>query len=771
MKNNAILNIARAELKMMFSTPVAWIMLTVFAVLCGIFFTDVFRLYVESQAAGSRLSFVTEGMFCNDYIGLFPKVQSYMFLFIPLVTMGMLSRDLGSGTIRLLYSSPVSDTGIVLGKFAAMVGYSLSMIAIVLLFVIFGCFTIQNPDIPLIMTGILGLFLLACTYSAIGIFMSSLTSYQVVAALATFAVLAGLNYVRLLWQNIIWVRDITWWLSISGRCEEFINGLICSEDVVYFIMVSALFLTLAILRTSNRRRARPAGIRIAGYLATVIVTVTVAFLSSRPQLMCFYDATETKKQTITEPSQEVMKRVEGPVVMTTYSNILDEEGFYLGVPSRYNSDKAYIKQYLRFKPDIKIRYEYYWADAGSKSVKRRFPDLTDAQRAERIADVYEMDIDKFQTPEEISAKIDLSGEGYRLVRQIRLADGRSTFLRIFDDSNRLPQEKEITAAFKRLIDGAIKVGFVTGHEERDIHMEADGDYYTFASAKTFRHSLLNNGFDAVDIMLDSCKDIPDDIGIIVIADPRTDYSDSELEKIGRYISRGGNLILAAEPGRTGAANRIAGLVGARFNKGRIVMPAGDNMQNLVLAEVSDNAAERFSTLKRMKRHDYRVTMPDATGIEILPQNAFDTLTVLRSSSSGWNELQTSDFENTTAVFDEDSGEKYGSACLAVQMERVIQETGKVQKILLLGDADCFSNSELMRQRYEVNSGNFSLLYEVFRWLSDGQYPVDTPRAKGSDNGIDMGIERLPLVRWTFAAIIPLIMVLCSVIIIVRRKSR
>lgn len=752
---------------MIFSTPVAWIMLMVLTVLCGLFFTDVLRLYVSSQAAGSSLYFITEGIFCSDSLGLFPKVQSYLFLFIPLVTMGMLSRDLGSGTIKLLYSSPVSDTQIVLGKFVAMMGYGLAMIGVVLLFVIFGCLVIESPDIPHILTALLGLYLLICTYSAIGIFMSSLTSYQVVAALATFAVLAALNYVRFLWQDIIWIRDTTWWLSISGRCEEFINGLICSEDVIYFIMVSALFLTLAILRTSNRRKARPVRIQVLGYAGAVLITCFVGFLSSRPQLMWFHDSTETRKQTITVPSQEVMNRVEGPVVMTTYANILDEEGFYLGVPSRYNSDKAYIKQYLRFKPDIKLKYEYYWADAGSKSVKRRWPDLTDYQRAERIADVHEMNIDKFQNLEEISRKIDLSGEGYRFVRNIVMKDGRSTFLRVFDDSQRLPQEKEITAAFKRLVDGAIPVGFVTGHGERDIHRESDRDYYAFAIAKGFRHSLINNGFDALEISLED--EVPEEVKILIIADPRTGFTDAELERVRRYIESGRNVILAAEPGRQEAANQIAAMVGAGFDKGRLVVPEGDNMQNLILGNVTDEAVDRTPSLRSLKKHGYKITMPNAVGVRVSDDSGFEKLVLLDSDPEGWNELQTIDYTNSVAAFNPETGEVKGSAPVAVQLSREIKD--RTQKILLLGDADCFSNSELMRERYAIESGNFSLLYEMFRWLSDGQYPCDTPRAKGSDNSLKMEIDNLPLVRWTFVAIIPLLMLIASIIIIIRRKSK
>ena len=65
----------------------------------------------------------------------------------------------------------------------------------------------------------LGLYLLVCAYAAIGLFMSSITSYQVVAAMGTLAVLAVLNFVGDMWQDIDFVRDITYWLAINGRAQ------------------------------------------------------------------------------------------------------------------------------------------------------------------------------------------------------------------------------------------------------------------------------------------------------------------------------------------------------------------------------------------------------------------------------------------------------------------------------------------------------------------------------------------------------------------------
>ena len=106
----------------------------------------------------------------------------------------------------------------------------------------------KDADLPLVFPGILGIYLRICAYGAIGLFMSSITSYQVVAAMGTLAVLAALNYVGEVGQDYAFVRDITYWLSISGRAYQFIDGLICTEDVLYFLIVIVLFISLSILK-------------------------------------------------------------------------------------------------------------------------------------------------------------------------------------------------------------------------------------------------------------------------------------------------------------------------------------------------------------------------------------------------------------------------------------------------------------------------------------------------------------------------------------------
>lgn len=143
-----------------------------------------------------------------------------------------------------------------------MLLYDLVLIGVLCISVIFSQFGVKDLDIPYLLSGLFGVYLLLCAYAAIGLFMSSLTSYQVVAALGTLALLALLNYVGGVGQDIDFVRDITYWLSISGRAKEMVGGLISSEDVLYFLIIIAMFISFTMVKLQSgkvRKKAVIAG--------------------------------------------------------------------------------------------------------------------------------------------------------------------------------------------------------------------------------------------------------------------------------------------------------------------------------------------------------------------------------------------------------------------------------------------------------------------------------------------------------------------------------
>ena len=169
---------------------------------------------------------------------------------MPLLTMGLISQEFSRGSIKLLFVAPITSRHIVLGKFLGMMMYGLLMFSVLLVYVILGGCWIESFDWAAVLTGLLGLYLLFGTYAAIGLFMSTLTTYPIVAAIYMLALLTFLRFVSGLWQEYTFVRDITYWLALDRRAGTFINGMICSEDFLYFVIMTAMFLGFAILKLS-----------------------------------------------------------------------------------------------------------------------------------------------------------------------------------------------------------------------------------------------------------------------------------------------------------------------------------------------------------------------------------------------------------------------------------------------------------------------------------------------------------------------------------------
>ena len=159
------------------------------------------------------------------------------------------------------------------------------MLCVLLILFILCSLTIVNFDAPAILSGMLGILLLMLAYMAIGLFISSLTQYQVVAAIGTITIFALLSMVGDMWQDVQFVRDLTWWLSIKGRASEMVNGLICSEDVLYFIILIVLFVNLTIMRLNNVRQKTPKDKSLARYFALVFAAFAVGYISTNPYLM------------------------------------------------------------------------------------------------------------------------------------------------------------------------------------------------------------------------------------------------------------------------------------------------------------------------------------------------------------------------------------------------------------------------------------------------------------------------------------------------------
>lgn len=760
-----ITKIAWTELQALFYSPVAWFILVIFAFQTSTIFTD------SLHANAMRVSMDYMIFTMSRYGFSLDNMQEYLYLYMPLLTMGLMSREYNSGSIKLLFSSPVSNAQIILGKYLAMLVYGFLLVSFMILFLIIGIFTMPGLDVPIVLSGIFGIYLLICAYGAIGLFMSTLTSYQVVAAMGTLAVFAGLNFMGFLGQDIPFLRDITYWLSLSGRTNFMLWGLICSEDVMYFLIVIAMFLLIAIVRLKSGRENRSNWAVLGRYSAVMLCAMLLGYTTSRPQLMGYYDLSKTKMNTLTPASQQIMKKLDGGLTITTFVNIFDESSYQESLPKVMNKDMDRFRHYLRFKPEIEMKYVYYYDDTNFKlPAENKLSKLSQRDRAKKVCEILEMDFEDVLSPSELKKIIDLKPEGYKFVRLLERESGERTFLRVYNDIQHHPDEREITAAFKRIAMKLPTVGFLQGDGERGIDNAGERGYLFLTKDPGTRAALINQGFDVEAVNLSQIKEVPKEITILVIADINKELSAESKQKLDQYIARGGNLIIAGEVDHQKFMNPLTASLGVQFSEGQLVQQNKSEAANIVASSVSKEALSLSKNFNDFNLYKAQLVMSGAIGLEYSTGKGFDvTPLFVTDASKSWNELQTKNFIDEVPTLNTDSGEKAKAYTTVVGLSRKVGN--KTQKIIIMGDADCLSNAELNRSRTDFNAFNAALVTSAFHWMSNGEVPIDTSRVAPSDNGLTIGLKGVSMLKFLLMGLLPLLIALTGTVILIRRKNR
>ena len=753
---NKIFRIARLELAIMFFSPIAWLVLIIFIIQTGLTFTELLYSQETFQQLGRPLPPMSKVLFAGED-GILATVQKNLYLYIPLLTMGLLSRETSSGSIKLLLSSPVTVVQIVMGKFLSMMVYTFLLALVLGSFIIAADISIEALDFKFVLGGILGIYLLMCAYSAIGLFMSSLTSYQVVAAISTLAVLAFLNFVGQIGQSYDFIRDITYWISISGRANNFVNGLISTKDLIYFILVIALFLALAIMKLQDERETRSNGAKIGRYSFALLLVVVLGYITSLPAINAYYDTTRFKDRTLTENSQELVSQLEKPVKITTYVNAVHYSASY-GAPENRIKDLNRFEQYRRFLPDMRMDYVVYY------DTLVRYNDTTSTliEKAKKASSAHKFKFNDLVPPEEIKKEIDLIPEDNRLVRFIEY-DGKKTPLRMFDDMFVYPNESEISAAIKRLISGPARVGILQGRNERSSQSMDNAGYQIITNGLNIRGSLINQGFELVDIPVQESTEIPKDLEVLILSDPKSAYSMEELKRIKNFINEGGNMLIAGEPGRESLLNPILEELGVKFAQGTLLQETKNFEPDLLQALFTPNAQEAGYGFYE----EAVVSMPGAMAIILNDSTDFEITPILiTDQNSTWNKLEEFDLKTEKVRFNPEMDQKV-LAPVAVALERKVGE--HMQKIMVIGDADFMSNVEMTRN--SPRTVNSSFVIRMFRWFSDGEFPVSTAREAAIDNVIKLSRSNIQLLKGVYAGIVPVAFAALGMFILIRRKRR
>lgn len=760
----AIYKIAKSELGTLFYSPIAWLILVIFVFQIFSCFANLLEYSVNMKTLDQVQGYQSYMLFVIGGFVPYMTIQSTLYLYIPLLTMGLMSREYSSGSIKLLFSSPISSLQIILGKYLSMLIYGLIMMGSVLVLVIVGYFSIKDFDLSLVLSGWLGLYLLMATYAAIGLFMSTLTSYQIVAALGTLTLISFLNFIGSLWQHIEGVREVMYWFSLKGRADEPIRGLICSEDILYFILVSGMFLGFSVLKLQFARQSCSMSVKVGKYVGLVACVALFGYISTIPQLKCFYDATANKDRTITPNSQEILKQVDGGLTITSYVNLLDKFG-YLGMPSNWFNTRNIFETFTRFKPETKLKSYYYYDNAAGANASREEMD----KAIERLVLTSDINSKSILTPEQMREKIDLSAEEYRYVFLLERENGQKAFLRMYDDQGKYPSEAEISAVLKTMISKSPRIAFLGGHGERSIHDRSGVNYTSFTTVLDSRGALINQGYTPCTLTLSAGGDIPADIDVLVIADLRKALTDDELIQVKRYIERGGNLVVLGEPRRPEYIAPVLEQLGLAFVPGVLVQPHEGYAADYLWVTFTPEGAELEPIFARMVELNNVLTMPSATAIYETENVGFEAIPVFTTGTMKcWNELETKNFSLEDPTLNEAIGEKENAYVTGYALRRDVK--GKEQRVFVLGDADCISNAELGVDR-EFRRSNYALIDGMFRWLVYDEYPIDISRPAAKDNDVYLTPAGYAWVKIFLRWVCPAILVLLGCLIWFSRRMK
>ncbi len=247
-----IVTIAARELRSLFLSPLAWSILAVVQLILAYVFLVQLELFLQWQP---RLANIEGAPGMTDIVvaPLFRTAAIVLLLVVPLLTMRLVSEEKRNRTLALLLSAPVSMTEIILGKFLGLMTFLLCLLGLIALMPL-SLLSGGTLDFGLFAAALLGLALVLSSFAAAGLFLSTLTEQPTVAAVSTFGLLL-----------LLWILDwaggtgepgatqVFSYLSLLTHYDALLKGVFDTQDIVYYLLFSGVFLVLSIRRLDTER--------------------------------------------------------------------------------------------------------------------------------------------------------------------------------------------------------------------------------------------------------------------------------------------------------------------------------------------------------------------------------------------------------------------------------------------------------------------------------------------------------------------------------------
>ncbi len=435
----------------------------------------------------------------------------------------------------------------------------------------------------------------------------------------------------------------------------------------------------------------------------IAAALLIGFLSTRYSFV--HDISRTQRASLSEPSAKLLKSMQGPIEIVSYARPQ-------GDLRKTISDFA--ARYERVKSDLSLRFVDPDADP-------------DAMR---------------------KAGVQIDGE-----IELRF-NGRSERLKVLS-------EAELSSALLRLSRSADRlVAFLEGEGERKPDGVANADLGQFGA------TLKQRGIRSLNLALAATGKVPDNVDLLVIANPRVTLTGSAAMAIVDYVERGGNLLWLLEADEHNGLDALAEALSIRVLPGVIVDGSG---QAYGIDDPSFVAVNRYPPHAIDKDFDLGTVFPQPVALAQLAPPKWDFKSILQSSAQSWNETGHIPKAGEAAGevrYDGKDGEISGPLDFGFAMTRLSPRPGAgEQRIVVIGDGDFISNS------YIGNGGNRDFGTRVFDWLLADDALINVPEPAAADREIKLSETALAIISFGFLLGLPILLAGSGLWIWRRRRRR
>lgn len=638
------------------------------------------------------------------------KVFPICILMIPLFTMRMFAQEKRRRTEQLLFTVPVSETDILLGKYCSV---TITVFLPIILSLIYPIIVSRYDDfsVNFVTAAYIGVCLLIVTAISVGTFFSSLTGNIFLAALFTYAFFIIFILLRVV-ESISGDNKLFSFLHTISPYNIFnnmISGIVKSGDVIYLLISSILFFYLTWL-VINKRHIKKTKLSLC-IISGILIFVLISIISFSKSIV--YDFTPEKMLSLSDQTKQILSDINS-----------ETDIYYMGKISTANATYTeFLRLYENSNDNIKVHYKEIDKDINFQI--KYMKDISMINEASLL--VVRGDSFIYLDSNDYISSVQISDYLYKSILNI---------------------EEQLTKAIYNVNqEDNYKIYCIEGHNEQQISGKILN--YINLSGYDIKYFNMSENMTSLD------RNIPDDCSIILINAPQYDYSEDEINVLKEYIDNGGQVSVFIDPLNEDINNFYLFLKDYGFNIVSGVVIEKDPTRYAYDTE--------YCLAPRLKNHEITDTLIDqglyvytmtSKGIEV-DDSISERTDLLLSSAKAFSKI--SDFDNLTTKNDGDIGGPFSIASIYEKNNgKIILVTSN---IIMDNDAD---NDTL--------GGNHKFIINSLDYLSGR---VDNINIEGKDvsyNTASFHNSVIKKVQILVIVIIPLLIISIGVVIIVIRKK-